>query len=314
LAAASVIAEESTPAATGAAAPVSLEGARVRRVRLGLAVGAVLGLSVAVASMLQAPRASTVPMDAVAVVNGSAIAADELSRALDALSSDRREPLGETERRAVLDRLIDEELLVERARELGLDRSDRTLRTRLVGAMVEAILAEQSASEPNAEQVAAFYRENAAFFAGADRLRVREVRVNVTEARPEAEARAVAERAAARLRAGEDFAVVARELGDVQLAPPPDALLSIAKLGAAIGPSLARRAAELPAGSVSEAMLEGTAFHVLHVMERAAAIAPPLESIEAEVRAEMRRRADERALRAYLDDLRARAQIERRQP
>jgi parvulin-like peptidyl-prolyl isomerase len=309
-----VIAAESTPPAAGTAAPASLERARVRRVRLGLAVGAVLGFSVAVASMLDVPATSTVPTDAVAVVNGSAIAAAELHRALDALSADRREPLGDAERRAVLDRLIDEELLVERARELGLDRSDRTLRTRLVGAMIEAVLADQAASEPNAEQVAAFYRENAAFFAGADRLRVREVRVGVTETRPEAEARATAKRVAARLRAGEDFDVVARELGDVQLAPPPDALLSIAKLSAAMGPSLTRRAAELPAGSVGEPVLEGGAFHVLHLVEREAAATPRLESNETEVRVEMRRRADERVLSAYPDDLRARAHIERRQP
>jgi parvulin-like peptidyl-prolyl isomerase len=61
---------------------------------------------------------------------------------------------------------------------------------------------------------------------------------------------------------------------------------------------------------VSEPVRSGAGFHVLQVLERQADAAPPLEQIAEQVLAEYRRRAGEHALRAYLDELRSRADIE----
>src|SRR3989442_162817 len=114
----------------------------------------------------------------------------------------------------------------------------------------------------------------------------------------------------ARRRAGEDFAGVRARLGDPEIAPLPDALLSPAKLLDHLGPTALRAALELEAGAVSDPVRSATGYHVLQVVEREAEWVPPREEIGDEVVAEYRRRRGEPALRAYLDGLRARADVE----
>jgi peptidyl-prolyl cis-trans isomerase SurA len=127
--------------------------------------------------------------------------------------------------------------------------------------------------------------------------------------RDAADAFARAREATERLRAGEPVEGVARTLGDRDVAAPPDALLTPTKLREYLGPTPARAALELEAGQVSDPVRAPDGFHVIQVVEREASAVPPLADIEAEVRAEMRRREGDRALRAYLDRLRADADV-----
>ena len=79
-----------------------------------LVVGAGTGL-LAAAVGLMAPAdetASGLPEGAVAAVNGRIVRVEEYRRAVAALASDRREPIGDTERRHVLDRLLEEDRFV----------------------------------------------------------------------------------------------------------------------------------------------------------------------------------------------------------
>src|SRR5262249_10911197 len=119
-----------------------------------------------------------------------------------------------------------------------------------------------------------------------------------------------AREAAARLRAGEDIVRVREALGDRELAPPPDVLLPPAKLLDYLGPTPLGTALALDPGRVSDPVRSATGFHVLQVVEREAAWVPPRDEIADDVLAEYRRRAGDRALRAYLDGLRSRADVE----
>jgi hypothetical protein len=289
---------------------LAVEG-RARRV---FALGAALGFALAIGSLLEREPDLALPADAVATVNGIPIRGADLERAVTALAADRRDPLGPAERRLVLDRLVEEELLVQRASELGLDRRDRGLRARLVSAMVDAILADAEPPEPTAEEVAAFYREHAGLFTLPARLQVRGLAIQVGNGRSEEEARARADRAARRLRAGDDFGAVADALGDRPVAPLPDGLVSVTQLREYLGPSVALAALRLAPGDVSDPVSSSGGFHVLQGVAREAGIPPALAEVEDEVRAEMRRRADDDALRAYLDDLRRRATVRVREP
>jgi len=284
------------------------------RSRAALALGAALGLALALGSILQPREKDAMPSDAVATVNGVAIRTAELERAVAALAADRRDPLAANDQRRILDRLVEEELLVQRARELGLDRRDRGLRSRLVTAMVETILADAKRADPSEDDLAAFYRDNASFFVPASRAWVRELKVEAGEGRSEEEAHDRAAEAVRRLRAGEEFAAVAAALGDRAIAPLPDGPLPAATLREYLGPTLTARALALEPGGVSDLLRGPTAFHVLQLVALERPPPPPLAAVESEIRSEMRRRADEEALRAYLDDLRRQATVVVRQP
>ncbi len=243
-------------------------------------------------------------------MNGALVRGDDYARSLDALERDRRAGREPADRRLVLGRLIDEELLVQRGLELGLARQDARVRRDLTAAVIDAVVTEHEDGTPPDAELEAFYRRERDFFARPGRLRVRQLwcRADTAADAPSAEARARA--AAASLRAGEDFAGVRARLGDPEIAPLPDALLSPAKLLDHLGPTALRAALELEAGAVSDPVRSATGYHVLQVIEREAEWVPPREEVADEVVAEYRRRRGERALRAYLDGLRARADVE----
>jgi hypothetical protein len=277
-----------------------------------LAIGAGAGVALAATGLVASgvTRGRGLPPGAVARVNGALLRADDYTRSLDALERDRRGGAEPADRRFVLDRLIDEELLVQRGLELGLARQDARVRRDLTAAVIDAVVTEHEDGTPPDADLEAFYRRERDFFARPGRLRVRQLwcRADTAADAPSAEARARA--AAASLRAGEDFAGVRARLGDPEIAPLPDALLSPAKLLDHLGPTALRAALELEAGAVSDPVRSATGYHVLQVVEREAEWVPPREEIGDEVVAEYRRRRGERALRAYLDGLRARADVE----
>jgi len=294
--------------------PVLTKRPQTRAILL-LVGGAVVGIVLAAAGLVGRARGlgGSVPNDAVAVVNRQVISTEDYQRVVSALSQDRRDGLADGDRSRVLDRLIDEELLVQRGLELGIVRSDSRVRKDLTFAVIDSVMADVGDTQPSDSELRAFYDKNRDFFSGPGRLRVRQIfcRTPTNADAPMALDRA--RQAVRRLRAGEDFDEVKRELGDPELAPLPDAPLPPTKLIDYLGPTAARTAAGLKMSATSDPVRSSTGYHVLQLLGREPEPAPPLDDIKQEVLAEYRRRAGDRALRKYLDDLRARADVAIRQ-
>lgn len=234
----------------------------------GLAAGALLG-----AVGLRAAPAPALPPEAVARVDGQLILRDAWRRAVAAVAADRRAPLSADDERHILQRLIDEELLVQHGVALGLVERDARLRSTLVSQVMQA--ATQAArAEPDEAALRAFHGDQREFFTPAARLRVRAWRIDAGGAR-------------------------------TPFTPPvPDALLPPATLQAYLGPALTQRALALAPGE--QDTVDGIA---LELLEAQPGVAPPFEQARAEVRREWLRRADEAAVRELLAQLRARTPI-----
>ncbi|HXQ24205.1 MAG TPA: peptidylprolyl isomerase [Candidatus Acidoferrales bacterium] len=276
-----------------------------------LVLGAVVGIGLAGVGLL-GPKRDTgldLPDGAVARINGQIIRSDDYERTLKGLASDRRDGIDDAQRRQVLDRLIDEELLVQRGLELGFARKDRRVRADLTQAVIASVAADQEDRQPTDEELRTFYDVNRDFFAQPGRLRVRQIFCRVASAADDAAALARAQDAVRRLRAGEGFGAVQAARGDQEISPLPDALLPPAKLMDYLGPTALHAALALGVGEVSEPVRSNAGYQVLQVVERQADTSHALAEIKPQVLAEFRRRNGERALRAYLDDLRARAEV-----
>ncbi len=278
-----------------------------------LVLGAGLGVVLAAAGLVTSGRGITPLLadNAVARVNSEPIRVEDYQQVVNALAQDKRDPPEEADRQRVLDRLIDEELLVQRGLELDMPRRDSKVRKDLTAAVIDGVVAEVGDVQPSDAELQRFYDEQRDFFTAPGRLRVRQIFCRVASSAETSSALDHAQQAMRRVRAGEDFAAVRAASGDSEPLPLPDTPLPPAKLVEYLGPTTARAALSLDVGAVSEPVRSSSGFHVLQVVEREPDTLPPLGEIKSEVVAEFRRRAGERVLRAYLDDLRARAQITR---
>lgn len=282
-----------------------------RRPLVLLALGIAVGALMAAAGLLVADdRDAALPGDAAARVNGELIRRDDYDRLLAALAGDRRNPIDDAQRQLVLDRLIEEELLIQRGLELGLAQLDTRVRKDLTMAMIDSVVADVRDLTPTDDELRTFYTDNAASFAQAGRYRVRQIWCRAATLADGDAAYRRARDAGDRWRAGEAYETVKAELGDEEISPIPDSLLPPTKLTDYLGPTALRTVLELQPGQVSEPIRSSTGYHVLQLVERGAATVPDFESVREQVAAEFRRRRADDALRSYLDDLRARAEVE----
>jgi parvulin-like peptidyl-prolyl isomerase len=236
---------------------------------------------------------------------------NEFQRAVAALEADRTEPLGLAETDALLDRMIDEELLVQRGVALGFLQHDRRIRSEVTSAVITSVVSETELREPDPQELRTFYDRNRDLFATPGRLRVRQIVLVNSEvgAGGGGDAAERAEAAARRLREGEPFDRVRAELGDEEAAVVPDALLPPTKLAEYLGAPVVRSIMGAKAGSVSGPWRSASGYHVVEIRERESTKIPSFEQIEQQVRDAYRRERGDAALSDYLAALRANSVI-----
>ena len=95
---------------------------------------------------------------AVALVNHQQIRLAEYRRAMGLFASDKREPVTEDDRSLVLQRLIDEELLIQQGISSGLMRSDLAVRAVVLESVLAGLITEIEATDgDSAEQTLTDY-------------------------------------------------------------------------------------------------------------------------------------------------------------
>jgi len=267
-----------------------------------LLVGAALGLAISAWGLLEDRAERHVLSDETAAVVGERLIRRlDYERMLAGVEQDRRGPIDDATRRRVLERMIDEELLVQQALSLGLAAADRRVRGELVSSLVDSIVSEADGETPTADEVEAHFRESAGFFARPGRVRVETL---FFSARGEGSASTRAGVAKKRLEDGEDSAQVQQELADRELAEAPAALLPLTKLRDYLGPAVVEKLADLEVDQWSEPIAVGGDTWLVRIREREAVSEPPLAEVEPLVRQDLVRRRGDEALRRYLHALR----------
>ncbi len=174
------------------------QSSRKRLILLG--IGAMSGVFLAASGLVEqwTLSPSELPADSVARVRGNSISAERYQQLLRDLATDKRESLTGDDRRFVLNRLIDEELLILRGMELGLAQSSPEIRKALAAAVIAQVVAEAEASPGSEEDLHRLYESDPDFFTSAARYRLWWLR---TQGMDET-AREIAEGAFARLSNG----------------------------------------------------------------------------------------------------------------
>ena len=140
-----------SPRDRGGGERVSERGRRPRGARAaGARAPSPASRSPAAASSAREAATRAAPADAIALVNGQPLSRESFARFTAAIAAERRSTtLDAAERRRLLERMIDEELLLQRGIALGLDRYEPTARSSIVSALIASVTADAEIGEPD---------------------------------------------------------------------------------------------------------------------------------------------------------------------
>ncbi len=245
-------------------------------------------------------------------MNGVNIRSADYFGYLELLESQRRTPLSEAQKREVLDRMIQEAVLIQRGLELGLGDSDPRVRRAIADAMIQSVTAELSSEQVSEKELQSFFTKNRDYFAKSPRIRLQRLAFRSRGAGDNPMQRA--HRALRRLEEGADFAAVGEEYADPDVVAPPDTLLPLPKLAEYIGPQLLEEAEQLEAGALSAPLKTRSGVFLLWVVEKQPRQYAAFAKVEEEVRREYLRRKGDEALQRYLQGLVKGAKLRIREP
>jgi len=274
---------------------------QVSRAEWLLWAGVAIGLSLAVATLAgrTRERRDALPPGAVAMVNGQAIRTIDYGAEVRARHSAESGPTAEREKRDAVERLVEEELIVEEGLSLDLVRRDPATRHALLDAVFESERGIADAPQPSEDALARYYEGIREELRRPGKLHVRQLVTHAEHGVDVTVARARAEEAAKRLRSGEPFERVNAALGTPSEAALPDAL-SAEELGGRTGPVTLERVLSLEPGGVTEPLGNGGLFRVIQLVGKDPPYIPALGEVREHVLALYRRKAQGDAFAAWL--------------
>jgi len=186
-----------------------------------------------------------------------------------------REPDRE-ELKAIINERVDEEVLAEEAKRLGLDRDDMIIRRRLAQKMAFASEDTVAIPEPSEAELAAYYKANQARYAAPERVALRHV--FFSDDRTEVSPPVAASDGLRALQAGQ------RVTGDPSMLPLSYADVTIETLERDYGEGFAKAVAAAPVGQWTGPVESGFGLHLIRVESRQGRKVPPLAEVRDEVR------------------------------
>jgi hypothetical protein len=276
-----------------------------RLINILLILGVFIGVSLALFSSIRDTNFNNT-RDWAARIGGAEISKEKYLLQLEGLNSDKRVPLNKEDKAFVLERMIEEELLIQRAKDLGMFSTNTMIRGTVVQQMINMIISESSFDIVSNSELELFYEKNKGFFTNADRLRLKQIYFSEEKG----SALKNAENLYLELIKGKSIDEIDGE-GDKSALEIPDVLMTLAKVREYIGPSLMQVAKMLQPGEFTTPKKVIGGYKIIVLLERKDASPPKFEFIRERVKSEYQKRKDDQALRDYLNKLKKWYEIER---
>lgn len=268
-----------------------------------LGLGALLGIGLAASGALLPSTFNELGPGTIAQVGDRNIPTAVYELARDRLAADKRNPMQDDDRRHILRRLVEEELLIQRGEAIGLVASEPSVRKAIAASMIQSIVAQSESEQPRERDLRRFYAENPGYFTPQGTLHVRQVVFSPREGESP-EARALRRRHAEdALDADMGFGEIQARWGDEPLLPIPDSPLPANKLRQYLGPSLTEAVAALSPGERTDWVDSGSGGRILVLVAAEPAATPAFEEVVEQVSVAHGRHSADLALRDYLDEL-----------
>jgi parvulin-like peptidyl-prolyl isomerase len=271
-----------------------------------LVLGALVGLLAVALGLFRVadPMIKAVPPGYVALVNDRGILMSDFVMQTESETSLQFAETTMEQRRKVLQEMIDEELLVQRALTLDFPELDTNVRTALVDGVNSQVAAPVLARKHTDDELRAFYNERKSEYGTKGSMQLRDIVLHfggIEDADQSLEqAEADAAQAVYQLRSGASLNYVMQHFGfGVGHSNGDEEFDFAAKIH--LGPKLFAVASELGDGEISDPVTDADGVHVMVMLHRQAPYFTDFDSVRNNVYADLvaaeRKRAQEQDLR-----------------
>ena len=269
-----------------------------------LIFGLIIGVFLAANSIVQ--ESNLIEDDWVANVGGVQISKEKYYSQLEGLARDKKNPITEKDKNYVLERMIEEELLIIRAKELGLFKNNQIVRGSIIQQMIKLIISENYLESVEEETLRKFYEQNIGFFSSASRLRLQQIYFSNLSG----DSKERSDEAFEYLKEGASYDEVSK-MADQSALTIPNSMMNLSKVREYIGPTLMNLARRLEPGEFSVPMEVAGGHKIIYLFDKELSEPEEFDSIQPKILKEYQRRRDDNSLREYLEDLKGWYEIKR---
>ena len=266
-----------------------------------LLLASIIGTFLAIYSIMETNKNfSSLPDNIIATVNDKIIPSDKYQTIINLIQNDKRDELTKADREMALDRIIEEELLVQYAYKNGFLEADDLLRKSIVRSVVDSIVEQALSVVPAEQDLLKFYEVNRQTFAIDEKYRV--VILSSQNRSDIDEGKVI-------WQSNYDLTLLRQTFKRIDRLDIPTGFISKIRLGTLIGPLLRDKVLSLEVGETSETFKTIYGYSIVTLLDKKDRVIPEFKEISEIVLQEYKRQQREEILEELLKDLKRQSDI-----
>ena len=266
-----------------------------------LLLASIIGTFLAIYSIMETNKNfSSLPDNIIATVNDKIIPSDKYQTIINLIQNDKRDELTKADREMALDRIIEEELLVQYAYKNGFLEADDLLRKSIVRSVVDSIVEQALSVVPAEQDLLKFYEVNRQTFAIDDKYRV--VILSSQNRSDIDEGKVI-------WQSNYDLTLLRQTFKSIDRLDIPTGFISKIRLGTLIGPLLRDKVLSLQVGETSQTLKTIYGYSIVTLVDKKDRVIPEFKEISEIVLQEYKRQQREEILEELLKDLKRQSDI-----
>jgi len=257
-----------------------------------LTIGLLVSISFVLSTFIK--EVQTESFNWVAKIDDKYISRSKFERYLNSITNSRRFDNAKDDSELVLEKMIDEELLIQRAIDIGMLDNNSQIRSIIIQNMIKSIMSELETFELSEQDLKIFFNENKEFFSTAPKIRLKKLSFERNE-----------DALNARKLILEGNFIDAQKLARNEIIELPNTILPTIKVREYIGPKLTEIALSMKDGEISDVITELDAFHLIVMIKKIDMSIPDYENVKQQVENEFLKRQGDRLFLDYLENLRS---------
>jgi|TARA_B100002051_G_scaffold101596_1_gene97133 hypothetical protein len=266
-----------------------------------LLLASIIGTFLAIYSIMETNKNfSSLPDNIIATVNDKIIPSDKYQTIINLIQNDKRDELTKADREMALDRIIEEELLVQYAYKNGFLEADDLLRKSIVRSVVDSIVEQALSVVPAEQDLLKFYETNRQTFAIDEKYRV--VILSSKNQSDIDEGKVI-------WQSNYDLTLLRQTFKRINRLDIPTGFISKIRLGTLVGPLLRDKVLSLQVGETSETLKTIYGYSIVTLVDKKDRVIPEFKEISEIVLQEYKRQQREEILEELLKDLKRQSDI-----